>query len=181
MNVSKLNQWKEKMKRVITVSSVVFIVLTAAFAVTATLPNYTGTWILDQEKSKGLPKPPPGVSGGTVQIEMKVTQDDKYFNIKSNMFGGQDISYNLDGSKSKTQMGKFMPDPAEATIYLEKKDDGKIVLHSQREITSQGQPLTLESTETWELTDGGKTLNVNRISESTRGKHEVSLVFRRKS
>ncbi|MDT5121940.1 MAG: hypothetical protein QOC96_1422 [Acidobacteriota bacterium] len=168
------------MKRLITISGIVIVMLAATFAATAALSDYTGTWILDQDKSKGLPTPPPGVNYGTVQIEMTVTQDGKQFNIKSNMFGGQDIFYNLDGSKSKAQMGKLLM-TGEATVYLEKKDDGKIVLHSQREITSQGQPLTLESTETWELADGGKTLKVNRITESSRGKHEVSLVFTRKS
>jgi hypothetical protein len=167
------------MKRIITVFGIVLIMIAAAFATTADVPNYTGTWILDQDKSKGLPTPPKGVNSGSVQIEMTVAQIGTEFDVKSNMFGGQDIAYNLDGSKSKAQMGKFMP--GEATVYLEKKDDGKIVLHSAREITSQGQPLTLESTETWELADGGETLKVNRITESSRGKHEVSLVFTRKS
>jgi hypothetical protein len=167
------------MKRVVTACSLTFIILMAAFAAPATFPNYKGTWILNYNESKGLPAPPPGVNAGGIQIEMMVAQDEKQFKVKSNMFGGQNIAYNLDGSKSKAQMGKVIP--GEAIIYLEKKDDGEIVLYSERDISVEGQSLTLKSTEIWKLSNNGKILTVNRVSESPRGKHEVSLVFTRRS
>jgi hypothetical protein len=160
------------MKRITTACGLVFVMVVAAFAATAALPNYAGTWILDKDKSTGLP---PQMAAATDPIQWVVTQTDKQLTVKSSMGGGQEIAYNLDGSKSKAQMGGRMP--GEATVYLEKKDDGKIVLHSERELEFQGNPVTIKSTETWELADNGKTLKVHRTTESPRGTQEMALVY----
>jgi hypothetical protein len=111
--------------------------------------------------------------------DMIVTQDAQNLTVKSSMGGGQETTYKLDGSKSKVQRGGRFP--GEATVYLEKKDDGKIVLHSERELNMQGNTFTVKSTEKWELTNGGKTLNVNLTIESPRGTQEITLAFNLKS
>ena len=71
--------------------------------------------------------------------------------------------------------------PGEATVYLEQKDGGKIVLHATREFNFQGTAVTLTITEAWELADGGKTLKAKRKIESPRGSQELELVFNLKS
>lgn len=163
------------MKRIMTACGLVCVMVVAALA--AALPNYAGTWVLDKEKSTGLP---PQMMAGTDQIQWVVTQNDKQLTIKSSSMGGsQEVAYNLDGSKSKAQMTGRMP--GEATVYLEKKDDGKIVLHSERELNFQGNAVTIKTTQEWELAAGGKTLKVKNTTESPRGTQEASLVFTLKS
>ena len=109
--------------------------------------------------------------------EMVVKQDDKKLTVK--LGSGDEIAYNLDGSKSKVQVtGRF---PGEATVYLEKKDDGKVVLHTEREITFQGNTFPLKFTESWEMTGDGKTLTDNRTTESPRGTQQFVMVFNKKS
>lgn len=165
------------MKWIITACTLVFVMVVAALAATAAaLPSYAGTWVLDKDKSTGLP---PQMTAGTDPIQWVVTQTDKQLTVKSGMGGGQEVAYNLDGSKSKAQMGGRMP--GEATVYLEKKDDGKVVLHSERELNFQGNPVTIKTTQEWQLADGGKTLKVKNTTESPRGTQESSLVFTLKS
>jgi hypothetical protein len=151
------------------------VMVVAAFAAAA-LPSYAGTWVLDKDKSTGLP---PQMMANTDAIQWVVTQNDKQLTVKSSMGGGQEIAYNLDGSKSKVQMTGRMP--GEATVYLEKKDDGKIVLHSVRELTFQDNPVTIKTTQEWELADAGKTLKVKSTTESPRGTQEATLMFTLKS
>src|SRR5438132_11131802 len=107
------------MKKFLTACGLLCVMVVAGLAAAAALPNYAGTWVLDKEKSTGLS---PNM---TASFEMVVTQDAQKITVKG-MFG--EIAYNLDGSKSKVQMTGRMP--GEATAYLEKKDDGKIVLHT---------------------------------------------------
>jgi hypothetical protein len=164
------------MKRIMTACGLVFVMVVAAFAAVAASPNYAGTWVLDKDKSTGLS---PQMTASTDPIQWVVTQTDKQLTVKSSMGGGQEVAYNLDGSKSKAQMGGRMP--GEATVYLEKKDNGKIVLHSERVVTFQDNPVTIKNTQEWELGDGGKTLKVKNTTESPRGTQESALVFTLKS
>ena len=163
------------MKKFFVASALLCVMMVAGLA--AALPNYAGTWVLDKDKSTGLP---PQMMSSTDAIQWVVTQNDKTLTVKSaGMGGGQEYAYNLDGSKSKVQVAGRMP--GEATIYLEKKDDGKIVLHSERTINFQGNDVTIKNTQAWELADGGKTLKVKQTVDSPRGTQEASLVFTLKS
>lgn len=163
------------MRKMITACGLLFVMVAAVVvAGAATLPNYAGTWVLNKDKSKLPPQ-----MQNAESMDLIVTQDAQNLTVKSSMGGGQETTYKLDGSKSKAQRGGRFP--GEATVYLEKKDDGKIVLHSDRELNMQGNTFTIKSTEKWELTDGGKTLNVNLKVESPRGEQEMTLVFNLKS
>jgi len=164
------------MKKILTACGLISIMILTVFAATAALPNYAGTWILAKDKSTSLP---PMMMESTGTIEMTVAQDEKKLTVKTMAGGGQEISYNLDGSKSKAQIAGRMP--GEATVYLEKKDDGKIVLHSEREVNFQGNAVSIKSTEVWELADNGKTLKTKRTIESPRGTQEMELVYALKS
>jgi|SRR5947209_4014289 len=159
------------MKKFLTASALLCLMVVAAFA--AALPNYAGTWVLDKDKSTGLSQ---RMMASTDPIQWVVTQDAKKLTVKS-MMG--EVAYNLDGSKSKVQMGGQMP--GDATVYLEMKDDGKIVLHSERQVNVQGNDVSIKITQAWELADGGKTLKVKQTVESPRGTQEVTLVFTLKS
>lgn len=164
------------MKKFLTMCGLASVMMLTALAATAALPNYAGRWVLMKDKSNGLP---PTMMESTSPIEMTVIQDDKKLTVQTIAGGGQEISYNLDGSKAKVQVAGRMP--GEATVYLEKKEDGKVVLHSERELNIQGNAVKIKSTEVWELTDNGKTLKTRRTVESPRGTQAMELVFSLKS
>jgi hypothetical protein len=159
------------MRKFLTICGLISVMLLTALGAVAALPNYSGTWMLVKDKSKGLPT----TMEGAGVIDMTVTQDEKTLTVKTSAGGGQEISYNLDGSKSKAQVGGRMP--GEATVFLEKKDDGKVVLHSERELNFQGNAVTIKFTEVWELADEGKTLKTKRTIESPRGTQEIEMIF----
>ena len=164
------------MRKFLTICGLISVMMMTALGAVAALPNYAGTWVLVKDKSKGLP---PMMMEGTGVIDMTVTQDEKTLTVKTSAGGGQEISYHLDGSKSKAQVAGRMP--GEATVYLEKKDDGKVVLHSERELNFQGNAFTIKSTDVWELADEGKTLKTKRTIESPRGTQEMEMIFALKS
>jgi hypothetical protein len=161
------------MKKFLTASALLCVMVMVSLASPAALPNYAGTWALDKDKTKDLP--PQMAAMGDIQLV--VTQDAKTLTEK--LGTGDAIAFNLDGSKSKAQFTGRMA--GEGTVYLEKKDDGQIVLHTERELNFQGNPVTIKVTEVWQLADGGKTLNCKRTIESPRGTQEVNLVFNKKS
>ena len=95
------------------------------------------------------------------------------------MGGPQKLTYGLDGKKTTMEV----PNPNGAsTIDLEAKWNGeqKLELKNVRHLNFQGNPVDFTTTETWELADGGKTLKINRTSESPRGKMESKMVFVKK-
>jgi len=161
------------MKKFLTACGLLCVMVVVGLATAAALPNYAGTWALDKDKTKDLP--PQMAAMGDIQLV--ITQDDK--KISEKLGTGDEIVFNLDGSKSKVQLTGRMP--GEATVYLEKKDDGKVILHTERELNFQGTPVTIKVTEVWEMTDGGKSLTSKRTIESPRGTQEVTLVFNKKS
>lgn len=163
------------MKKTLSACGLICLLVAAALASGGALPNYGGTWVLNKDKSKDLPP----MMASMDNIEMVVTQNDKQLTVKTATGGNQEVAYNLDGSKSKAQMAGRMP--GEATVYLEKKDDGKVVLHAERELSFQGNAVTINITETWELQDAGKTLSVSRTVDSPRGTQSMTLVFGHKA
>ena len=162
------------MKKFLTACGLMSVLIMVSLAAPVALPSYAGTWVLDKNKSKDLPP----MMADMGSIEMVVKQDEKQLTVNSSVGGGE-IAYMLDGSETKAQMGGRMP--GEATVYLEKKDDGKIVLHATRELNFQGNAVTITITEAWELADNGKTLKAKRKIESPRGTQEMELIFTLKS
>ena len=160
------------MKRILTAGGLLILVFAAALGMAAkALPDYSGTWVLDKDKSKDLPP----MMAGMDKVEMVVKQDEQTITVNSS--GSGEIVYKLDGSKTKAQMGGRMP--GEATVYVEKKDDGKLVLHILRELSFQGNAVTITITDAWELADEGKTLKAKRTVESPRGTQEMELFFKK--
>lgn len=158
------------MKKFLTSCGLLCVMFMVTWAMPAALPSFAGTWVLDKDKSKDLP----AMMTNMGAIEMTVTQNEKEISVK-NSVSGDVIVYMLDGSKTKAQMTGRMP--GEATVYMEKKDDGKIVLHATRELNFQGNAVTINITEVWEMADAGKTLKAKRKVESPRGTQEMEMVF----
>jgi hypothetical protein len=131
----------------------------------AALPNYSGTWVLDTYQTRDLP---PNVK----MTDLVVTQDPQKLTVRTNR---GEIIYNLDGTESTIQI-----QGGTATASLAKKNDEKIVLHTKKEIVSEGKRLTFTTTETWELRGEGKRLKVISATKGPNGVQELTLFFRLK-
>ena len=166
--------------------------LVIALAVHAAAPaNFAGTWTLDKSKSQGLTnrqQNAESVSWVITQTEKELTIEEKVTGGNPPMngggtgpggsgrgmggFGGPRI-FNLNGSETSGEMGrgKFV---RKATV----SGDGKTIELSNK-MTFQGQEgeVTSNSTDKLQLSADGKTLTVNRHTESPGGNQDSTLIF----
>ncbi|HZB44944.1 MAG TPA: hypothetical protein VE360_06860 [Pyrinomonadaceae bacterium] len=87
------------------------------------------------------------------------------------------LTYKLDGSETTVESGGGRP--GTSTLKAEWKDDGKALeLTSVRKFTNRdGEQRSSTSKERWELSADGKTLTINRASETQRGEMKSTLAF----
>lgn len=170
--------------------------LVIALAVHAAAPaNFAGTWTLDKSKSQGLN---PRLQNAE-SVSWVITQTDKEITIEEKVTGGAPPAnmgggdrpaggggqgrgmggfggprtFNLDGSETSADTGRGKT-ARKATVSA----DGK-TLELTSKSTFQGQEgeITATTTEKLQLSGDGKTLTVNRHSESPRGAQDSTLVF----
>lgn len=72
------------MKRVLIGCALTLVLVAGVFAASSTPANFSGTWVLDKEKSDGLPRQLQNVESYT----MVVTQDDKQLTVENKVSGG---------------------------------------------------------------------------------------------
>jgi len=185
------------MKKLAVIAAVFCLFSLSAFAQSKT--NFAGNWELDAKKSKL------SEMSRIEAITMKVTQTDKDLKIESttkraarpegdgsgagnrrgNWGGGlggdgtQVFNYSLEGKETSTEAVAGIP-AASATLKANLEKDGKLNLTSTRKFNSQMGEVTVTTKETWELTDGGKTLKVVREMQSPRGTQTSEMYFTKK-
>jgi hypothetical protein len=142
--------------------------------------NFAGTWELDKAKSENWQGPQGNIEG----VMLNITQDDKQVTIENKtMVGGQEraqtFTYKLDGSESVVDVPGRMP--SKATLKAKWMGDGKILeLNSVRNLTIQGNDVTITTKQHLELADGGKVLKIHRTIDSPQGSLEAKLTFNKK-
>lgn len=164
--------------------------------------NFAGTWVLDKTKSKDTP---PLWADNLEGYTMTVTQDEKQLTVENKLAwkggappspggggGGQggggrgmgrggmmpmSLTYRLDGKETTSESSGDRP--FLSTFKAEWKDDGKALelTNTRKFTTPDGDQRTATTKERWELSADGKTLTVNRASESPRGTMKSTLVF----
>lgn len=72
------------MKRVLIGCALTLVLVAGVFAASSTPANFSGTWVLDKDKSDGLPRQLQNVESYT----MVVTQDDKQLTVENKIAGG---------------------------------------------------------------------------------------------
>jgi hypothetical protein len=185
------------MKKLAILAAVFCLFSLSAFAQSKT--NFAGNWELDVKKSK-LPE-----MSRIEAMSMKVTQTDKDLKVESTTkrvvraesdptgagnrrgnwgggFGGdgtQTFNYSLEGKETATEGVAGIP-AASATLKANLEKDGKLSLTSTRKFTGQMGEVTVTTKETWELTDGGKTLKVMRETQTPRGAQSSEMYFTKK-
>jgi hypothetical protein len=195
------------MRKLLVVCSLVGVLLANIMAVGATVAppaSFAGTWTLDKAKSKDLPPQMENVESLTLTVTQdaqQLTVDTKVARKEAaegaggpppgaggppggggggrggrggGMMGPQNVAYKLDGSETTLDTGGR----GTATVKAEWQNGGKTLkLTTKRTFNFQGNDVTSTTTEVWDLSGDGKTLTVQRTSESPRGTQSSTLVF----
>jgi hypothetical protein len=146
--------------------------------------NFAGTWELDKAKSQLPQRQADSIKSSTwtvTQDNKQLTNDQKIEGVEDAGGGGRGmgaatLTVKLDGSETttETQGGKL-------TTKAKWTNDGKTLeITSVRSGEFQGNAVTFTTTEHWELSDDGKTLKVNRKTETPRGPRESTWVLTKK-
>jgi len=184
------------MKRVFLTAGLIAALALVVLASAVKPGNFAGTWALDKAKSQGLS---PGMMNAD-SVTWTITQDDKTISIDAKVTGGQPAgggggtgggggmgggrgmgmggprTYNLDGKEVTSDAGGQMggSNSMKATWS---SDGATLELSSVRSGNRDGQEFKFTTTDKLSLSGDGKTLTVNRHSESPRGTQDSTLVF----
>jgi hypothetical protein len=153
--------------------------------------SFAGTWELDKSKSKMNERMAAALKSQT----LTVTQDDK--EIKADrktemdapagggpgggggrgggmMGGAPNSTYKLDGSEVVTE------NPRGKMSSKAKLAGGKLEVKTVNNVNFNGNEMTINGSETWELADGGKTLKITQVRETPNGAMETTMVYSKK-
>jgi len=182
------------MKKLFAIAAMCCMLSIAALA-QATTPDFSGTWTLDVSKSKLDDRSRVESMTLTVtqtakdiKIDTKTTRAPRPEGAGGGMggggrrgggFGGDSVmTYTLDGKtttiQQESQMGQI---PVSLTGKL---DGGTLNLSSSRTFNGPNGEVTATTKDTWTLSSDGKTLTVNRESQTPRGANSSTMVFVKK-
>jgi hypothetical protein len=173
------------MKKLLFTAAIVGLTAFAAMA-----QDFSGSWKLDVSKSKLDERQ------RIESMSMNVTQTTADIKVETQTkrlpppadgqgggrgmgggFGGGDstMTYTLDGKESQIQQDT--PRGPMPVAIKAKMDGGKLKLSQARTFSGPMGEITMTTRETWTLSEDGKTLTVNRESESPRGTNSSEMVF----
>ena len=155
------------------VSCSVVVLCLFVIAVTASKPDFTGTWVMDKDRSFSNP---PGFeqtltivhTGDQIKLEsrQKTAQGERVINE----------TYNLDGKEAEFTPAGGQPDAKgkRSAIWL---PDGRIVINDRISSSSPKGPVVQEITRKWSLSADGRTLTIDYYIDDQRGSFELKRVF----
>ncbi len=153
--------------------------------------NFTGIWELDLSASElsehsSLKSMTMNVTQTKkeilLKIESKMNDDEipaRGIRIKLSAKGKNGkVIYKLDGSETESELDGEV----DGTLMRKGRiaENGSVILTKTLNINFQGNEITSVTTETWELSDKGKTLTISREIETSRGTQNSELVFTKK-
>lgn len=141
---------------------------------TITKPDFSGVWVFNEDKSildnRGFNNQPD---------KMEITLHGNDLKIKRTFIveyaddrvAEEDMT--LDGKELKSTL---FNSPRVTTVKWSEKGD---MLNFKSTVTFNrgGQPTDMITTEDWSLLDNGKVLSIHQLSDSFRGKRDITLVF----
>ena len=146
-------------------------------ASSAVPPKYSGTWILNREKSEGLTG---GLAGS--EIILVVSQDSQKIHVEQKVRirgreqPSQELIWNLDGSETTAEVVR----PMAGTMNLKARwVESKKVLELDSSIKGedQGKPISVSIKEVWQLINNGNSLRITRTRTSPQGAQSFILFF----
>ena len=142
-----------------------------AFA--AAKPDYSGTWVLDKDRSFSNP---PGLeqtltivqTGDLIKLEskQKTAQGERVINE----------TYSLNGKEVEFAPPGGQPD-AKGKRTATWLADGRIVINDKVTSTTPKGPVTQETTRKWRLSSDGRTLTIDYYIDDQRGSFELKRIF----
>jgi hypothetical protein len=155
--------------------------------------SFAGTWELDKSKSQMNERMASMLKSQT----LTVTQDDKEVKVDrktemdapqgggpggggggrgmgGGMAGAPNSTYKLDGSDVVTE------NPRGKMSTKAKLNGGKLEIKTVNNVNFNGNEMTINGSETWELADGGKTLKIKQVRETPNGAMETTMVYNKK-
>ncbi len=98
------------------------------------------------------------------------------------MGGNGTVTYSLTARETILEVEQAPGTPPESlTLKANLEKDGKLKLSSSRNFEMPNGAMTTKTSETWELTDGGKSLKIMREMETPRGTQSSEMYFTKKS
>jgi hypothetical protein len=174
-------------------TSIIILIFVTAASMFAqdTLPNYSGTWLLDANASKM------GEMSRVESMTLTVSQDEKSISIQTTVKrpesvdgglgagarggfgrvagGDSSTSYSLDGKE--TTVHTDTPAGPMPVKFKAKFDKGTLKLSQSRTFSSPMGEITTLTKEEWRLSSDGKVLTVKREMQTPRGNNSSTLVF----
>lgn len=183
--------------RIKIVLAAVFCLILGAAAVHAQdkAADFSGNWELDVSKSKLSERMP------VEAMNLNVTQTDKEISVETktvrparpegDMRGGNGgigrggagrggMGGGLpggDGTFTYTLDGKETSAAGDVKLKAKFEKDGKMKLTQTRSFETPMGAVSVKTVETWQLSDEGRTLKINRDMETPRGTQSSELVF----
>ncbi|MEY4168375.1 MAG: hypothetical protein RIR52_2199 [Acidobacteriota bacterium] len=143
------------------------------------IAGFAGRWQLNRDRSEDLTG---GLAGAHYALE--VSQNSRELTIEEQVTirgrtqPAQPLTYRLDGTSSTAEVSR----PIAGTLELEARILAKgqqLELKSTISGDHENAPVTLITTEFWELIDGGKRLRITRRREFGEKSRQMILVFDR--
>jgi hypothetical protein len=173
------------MRTLLIAAGFVCMFITGAWAAKSAQVSFTGTWLLDHEKSDvKLHHPAPA---RMPIITLVVAQDDKQITVERRLdpgagkiMGPESFTYRLDGVET-TADAKYPPG-SKATLSARWLSDRKTLelTKALRRTGSEGRQGIITQIDQWSLSDDGRALTIIGHEENMAGKVERKLVFNRK-
>jgi hypothetical protein len=187
------------MKKSIILTAIFCLLAISAYAQEKKATDFSGNWTLDVSKSKLDER------ARIESMTLNVSQTGKEIKVETATkraarpegetpgggmgrggerpgggFGGDGAAvYNLDGKEMTMPASGGQPGGL-TTVKAEVDKDNKLKVTSTRKISSPMGDFTFTTKETWEITDGGKTLKIVREMETRRGNMTSEMVFTKK-
>jgi hypothetical protein len=166
-----------RLKRGITCAVFVVIALTVAGA--ADKANFSGTWVMDQSKSEGLPPDMEQVmkvnqTDDKIALETKVVTDQGSFTIAD--------SYTVNGKEAD-----FVPQTPDGPNGKGKRtakwtaDGAGIEVTEEAKVETPDGTITQQITRRWSLSTDGKTLVIELNSKGPQGDVHTKRTFVKKA
>ena len=143
------------------------------FAGAAVKPDFTGTWVMDKDRSFSNP---PGLeqtltivqTGDTIKLEskQKTAQGERLINE----------TYTLDGKEAEFPPTGGQPD-AKGKRSASWLPDGRVIINDKITSLTPKGPATQEITRKWTLSSDGRTLTIDYYIDNPNGSFESKRIF----
>ncbi|HEX8091635.1 MAG TPA: hypothetical protein VF762_22470 [Blastocatellia bacterium] len=166
------------MRLKISITCVVFV-MTALTAAAVDKPNFSGTWIMDQGKSEGLPP--------DVEQIMKVSQADDKITLETKVVTDQGSFTITDSYTVNGKEADFVPQTPQGPNGKGKRtakwaaDGAGIEVTEEATFETPDGAINQQMTRKWSLSPDGKTLIIDLNSKGPQGAVHTKRTFVKKA